>query len=112
MAVHELSIQSLDALDDGRVVAAVKAALKRCALDCEDRPGEKGARLVNLEFSLVPVPDIESGDLESIDVKFKVTDKVPKRQTRDYNMGLRRGGVLVFNDLSDEDINQRTIDQQ
>jgi hypothetical protein len=36
---------------------------------------------------------------------------VPARRTKTYSCGYRRGGQLVFNDLSDDNINQRTLDE-
>ena len=113
MAVHQLSIPSLAELDEGRLNVAWQQALKRAAMDCEDRPGEEKARTVTLQCELLPVLAADgSGQLESVKVTFQVADKAPPRKTKKYDMGLRRGGVLVFNDLSTDDIHQKTIDEE
>ena len=111
--VHQLSLDSLKELDDGRLIVAWQQALKRAALDCEDRPGEEKPRVVSLQCELLPLLDSEgSGQLESIKVTFQVADKAPPRKSKPYDMALRRGGVLVFNDMSEDDIHPKTIDEK
>lgn len=109
MSLHQFSLKTLMALDGGRVVEAWDQAVKRCVSDCEDRPGVKKARKVTLELHLEPI--CEQGSLDSVDGNFKVTDSAPKRETKTYNFGVRRGQMLVFNDLSDDNIHQKTIDE-
>lgn len=112
MAMHELELPTLDNLDDGRLALAWKKALQRAALDCEDRPGDNKPRIVTLQCEIIPVLAADgSGQLDTVHVSFQVQDKVPTRKTKKYDMSLRRGGVLAFNDLSDEDVHQKTIDE-
>jgi hypothetical protein len=108
MTVHQFSLKTLMELDGGRVVEAWDQAVKRCVADCEDRPAVKKPRKVILELLLEPL--CEQGSLDSVDGAFKVTDSAPKRETKTYNFGVRRGQLLVFNDLSDDDIHQKTIE--
>lgn len=108
--IHELNLENLLELDGGRVAAAFQLGLKRASLDCDDRPGESKARIVSLQCEITPIVG-EDGYLEDVNVKFQVTDKVPTRKSRTYSMGFRKGGSLVFNDLSDDNINQATIDE-
>lgn len=110
MTVHELNLASLmEALDGGRIHEAFMAELRRVATDCEDRPGDDKVRKVSLELQLTPVCD-EHGQLDSLSGKFHVTSSVPKRRSKSYSFGFRQGGRLVFNDLSDDNIHQRTIE--
>lgn len=110
MAVYELNLASLmDALDGGRIHEAFMAELRRVAMDCEDRPGDDKVRRVSLELNLTPVVD-EQGRLDSLSGKFHVTSTVPKRRSKSYSFRFRQGGRLVFNDLSDDNIHQKTIE--
>lgn len=110
MTVHELNLASLmEQLDGGRVHEAFMAELRRVSIDCEDRPADDKVRKVSLELQLVPVCD-DSGQLDSLSGKFHVTSTVPKRRSKSYSFGFRKGGRLVFNDLSDDNIHQQTIE--
>lgn len=109
MTVHELNLAALmHDLDGGRIGEAFAQELKRVALDCDDRPTDNKPRKVTLEAVLVPIP--QDGALDSVAAKFQVTSSVPKRRSKQYNLGFRHGGKLVFNDLSEENIHQATFD--
>lgn len=110
MTVYQLNLGSLmETLDGGRIHEAFMAELRRVAMDCEDRPGDDKVRKVSLELQLTPVCD-EHGQLDSLSGKFHVTSSVPKRRSKSYSFGFRKGGMLVFNDLSDDNIHQQTIE--
>ena len=110
MTVHELNLKSLmEDLDGGRIHEAFMAELRRIALDCDDRPADNKVRKITLELKLMPICD-EHGCLDSLSGKFHVTSSVPSRRSKAYSFGFRSGGQLVFNDLSDDNINQRTIE--
>ena len=110
MAVHELTLSQLDALDNGRIVVAWQQALKRAVADCEDRPAVSETRKVILQTEIVPVLD-QDAQLETVKVQFKIKDTVPTRKTKKYDMQPRRGQQLAFNDLSDDNVQQRTLDE-
>lgn len=109
MALEKFSLASLASMDSGRIHEAFKQALKRCEEDCKDRPAVKAARKITLCVSMSPIADPE-GDLDSVDVGFKITDNVPKRESKDYNMTAGRDG-LFFNELSSDDARQLTLDE-
>ena len=110
MAVHELKLGEIDNVDDGRVTVAWQQALKRAVADIEDRPAVGDARKVVLQTELVPTLD-QDGQLDTIKVQFQIKDTVPTRKTKKYDMQSRRGQQLVFNDLSDDNVHQRTLDE-
>jgi len=114
MAIHELNLKTLfENLDGGRVSAAFQHELQRCIADCNDRPGEEKNRTVTLKFNVSPVCD-ESGLCEEIKGKFHVASSVPQRRSKVYSFQARkRAGQnqLVFNDMSDDNIAQKTIDE-
>lgn len=107
MAKRKLCLATLPELDGGIVNAAVNAALKRCEDDCRDRPGEERPRKVTLTIELTPVHNAR-GDLDSINVGCDVDDKIPKRQTKLFNMRATPDGTL-WDELSPDDANQETI---
>jgi len=111
--IHELTLATLkDQLEGGRVGAAFDLELKRCIDDCVDRPGDSNARKVTIELAIVPVLG-DGGFCDEARGVLKVTSSVPKRKTKPISFGIRKskgGHQLVFNDLSEDDINQRTID--
>ncbi len=104
--LHELTLQTLGAMDGGRVAAAFQQSLKRVLLDCEDRPHEDKERVITLQLGVVPA--VAPGDdiCDEVRMKVRVTDSVPKRQTRPYSCRLRAGGKAAFNDESLENVDQ------
>ena len=113
MALHEFKLETLTKLDDGRVVEAWNQALRRAILDCEDRPGVTEARKVILQLELAPTID-EDGNVDTVRGQFQVKDSAPVRKTKKYDFSPRLQGkskVLIFNDLSDDNVKQHTIDE-
>lgn len=108
MAIKQFTLESLRDLDGGRALEAFGLHIKRATLDCEDRPGDPKPRKVTLTFSLVPVLD---PDLQCSEVKGQLhsASTVPPHRTKEYSFGLRRGGMLVFNDDSPTNINQGSL---
>ena len=111
MAVHELTLKALmEDLDGGRIHEAFASELRRVVMDCDDRPGDNKPRKVSLEFQVVPLIDDE-GNLDSCAGKFHVSSTVPKRRSKVYSFAVRSGGALVFNDLAEDNVHQRTLDE-
>lgn len=110
MALHEFSLEALAKLDDGRVLEAWNQALKRAVADCHDRPANDAPRVVKLEMGIVPIID-DLGNLDTVRAAFVVTDAIPKRKSRIYEMLPRGKQMLAFNDLSDDNAHQRTLDE-
>jgi hypothetical protein len=111
MTVKELTLDSLLALDGGRVATAFQHALRRALDDCRDRPGEERARVVSLQLEMVPVCD-ESGLCDEVTAGFQVNDKIPTRKSKKYSMGIRSGAdgpMAVFNADSLDNVNQGTL---
>lgn len=108
MPLKKFDFSSLIDLDGGRVKTAVELAIKRCELDCSDRPGLKKARRVSLNIDITPVIG-EEGNLESCDLVFQVVDTTPKRTSKVYNMKATGQGLL-FNEMSPEDHGQLTFE--
>lgn len=111
--IHELTLDTIKHLQGGAIAEAWQQELRKLVLDCEDRPGVKKPREIKLTITVVPEVG-EAGGLESVDLDFHVEHKVPKRQSRSFNLDVRKskdGQQLVFNDLSPDDAGQRTIDE-
>lgn len=114
MGMHELNLQSLmESLDGGRISEAFQHELRRCIADCDDRPGDDKDRVVTLQFKMSPICD-DRGHCDEVKGKFHVSSTVPKRRSKVYSFGVRKKEnkhQLVFNDLSDDNIGQKTIDE-
>lgn len=110
MALEHLKLSSLHLLDEGRVERAFALALQRALADCEDRPALPEKRVVALRLNLTPVASPE-GRLETCEVEFEVVDAQPKRRSRPYSMRATPTG-LFWNELSPDDVRQRTLDEQ
>lgn len=108
MQILQLTLGSLQELDDGRVVKAFEHELKRAVQDCQDRPGDKNAREVTMVLKLTPIVD-EAGMCEETNGEFHIKSKVPQRKSKTYSFGVRRGGQLAFNANSPDNIDQKTI---
>lgn len=106
--LEKFDLATLAAMDGGRIREAFEQALNRCRHDCEDRPAVDGARKITLVVSLTPIAD-DSGELSSVDVAFDLNDRLPKRGSKTYNMQAVTGG-LVFNELSPDEVKQKTLD--
>lgn len=109
MPLVELSLKSLEELDDGRVATAFIHELKRVVLDCMDRPGDATARKVNLEFTLKPII-ADDGQCESAEGDFKIKSKVPDRKTKTYSFNVNKKGHLIYSSNSPENVDQTTFD--
>ncbi len=107
--LEKFDLASLAKIDGGRIAIAFEQALRRVAQDCDDRPGEKKERSITLTLAVKPRLD-EVGMCEDCDVQVAVTDSVPKRKSKIYNMSLRKGGHLLFADESLDDHRQETLD--
>lgn len=107
MALEKFNLATIADMDGGRIRAAFEQALARLEADLKDRPAVKTARKLELILDLTPVSD--GGELDSVNVKFRVKDNVPKRESKAYNMQAVAGGLL-FNDASPEDVRQKTLD--
>lgn len=118
MGVHEFTLSALVNLDGGRVDEAFLQAIGRAIQDCEDRPHVDKCRSVEIKVEVTPIS--ERGLVEECQIQFKFADKAPVRESKKYGMTIRnrragsgaRQKVLVFNDLSEDDPNQRTLDMQ
>ena len=113
MSRDTLTIESLGTIDGGRVKLAWEQALQRLQQDCLDRPRLKDARKLNLAVLIVPKMDDEAEEgsaLESCDVQFVLTEALPKRRTKVYDMSVAPGG-LVYNEQAPERAGQRTLDE-
>lgn len=109
MAMKELRLENIADLDDGRVSLAFVHELKRAVQDCLDRPGDKTARKVNLEFTLKPLIDEATGQCETVNGDFKIKSKVPERKSKTYNFAARKAGQLVFSEESPQNVQQTTF---
>lgn len=107
--LEKFGLKALSTIDGERIAIAFEQALKRVVQDCEDRPGEKKERTVTLSLAVKPRLCAD-GICDDCDIQVAVTDSVPKRKSKVYNMSLRKGGHLLYNDDSLENADQETME--
>ncbi len=107
--LEKFDLAALAKIDGGRIGIAFEQALRRVVQDCDDRPGEKKERTITLTMAVKPVLD-EDGMCEDVNAQMAVTDNVPKRKSKIYNMSMRKGGHLLFAADSLDDHTQETLD--
>jgi hypothetical protein len=109
VALVQLTLESLKDLDDGRVSAAFVHELKRAVQDCMDRPGDKHARSVSLEFKVTPIV-ADDGSCEGADGEFDIKSKVPTRKSKTYSFKTNKQGHLSFSSNSPDNVDQTTFE--
>lgn len=115
--VQEFTLENLPNLNDGLIAAAFNQMIERCAADCDDRPHHAKPREITLKVTLKPIP--ANKDLDTVQGACVVSCNLPKIELPPVSFGFRKKkgadgrkmGTLVFNDMSEENIKQRTIDE-
>lgn len=112
MPFVELTLGSLEELDDGRVSIAFGQAMRAAVQDCVDRPAEKKVRTVTLELKLKPIIDTDDGitEMKGASGEFTIKSKVPERRSKTYEMRANKKGQLAFSSNSPENMDQATFD--
>ena len=90
----ELNLENLKELDGGKVQVAFGLELKKCLMDCLNRPNEKKSRKVSLECYVTPIA--ADRDCEGVTVAFDVRSSVPARKTEGYKLGITTQGQAYF----------------
>lgn len=106
--LQKFTLESLQDLDGGKAALAFEQHIRRAANDCIDRPGDETARKVTFEITLCPVGG-QDGTCDEVSAQIHVSSSVPKHKTKPYSMGLRAGGMLVFNGDAPDNVNQKTL---
>ena len=110
MAFREISLENVKHMADGTIDAAFQQHVKRAVADCEDRPGDKKPRKVTLTFLMTPVM-LQDGNVTDVQVEAVVKSSVPDHLSRPVECRVKAQGRAVFNDLSQDNPHQKTIDQ-
>lgn len=105
----QVSFEELGKIDDGRLAVAIEQALRRVAADIEDRPGLKKPRTLSLNLSFVPVFDLNTSTCDGVKMTFKVKESVPVRESKMYDLGIRKGNLLTYQPLALDNHAQETM---
>jgi hypothetical protein len=100
MPQHQLTLITIGSLDNGKIVAAVDHELRQIVRDIVDRPGDRAKRKVQLVIEAVPILDRESGALDTIGLRFRISSATPVRQSVEYPMLPTNSGRLLFQEHS------------
>lgn len=108
--IRELDLAGLSEFAGGTVDAAFRHHIKRAIVDCEDRPGEKKPRTITLAVRITPVI-LQDGAATDVKADCEVTSNVPKHVSRTVECRIKQGGRAIFNDMAEDNVEQRTIDE-
>ncbi len=109
--LKNLDLPGLADFADGTVDAAFAQHVKRAIVDCEDRPGDKKPRKVTITANIVPVV-MQDGAVTDVCVDCEVSSTVPKHVSKSVECRIKQGGRAIFNDMSNANVDQMTIDEQ
>ncbi len=114
MAKQQLSLATLQQVDNGKINAAFDHELKRIIEDCHDRPAMDKPRKLVLEVSVTPNQSTDSDQVycSSVAMQIRVDAKIPGRRTKVYTMETKPSGTAFFNADAPEDPNQMTIQDE
>lgn len=104
-----LVLANIQDIDRGRVALAFNQALQIATQDCINRPGDKGARKIQLTVELKPQLDKETSALDTISTEFVIKTTVPVRRSAAYPMLPLNDGKMVFQPGSPFDPRQSTF---
>ena len=104
----ELNLENVKHMADGTIAQAFQVHMKRAISDAEDRPGDKKSRKVTLEFEVTPVV-LQDGAVTEVQIEAKVKSTVPPHVSRPVECKIKQGGRAAFNDLSQDNVHQKTI---
>lgn len=110
MALRELNLDGMTDFAGGSVEAIFNRHVQRAIADCEDRPGEKKPRKVTLTANIMPVI-LQEGGITDVAVDCEVTCAIPKHISKTVDCRVKVGGRAIFNDMSEDDVDQMTIDE-
>lgn len=113
---HEFKLENLKEMKGGLLAEAFNQLVERCAADCDDRPAHNKPRTVTMTVAFKPV---QAGrDLDTVEGVVTLACSLPKVELPKTSFAFRKkrgangrqNASLVFDDLSEDDVHQRTID--
>lgn len=104
---EKMTLETLVAMDGGRIAQAFNREVERLTSDCDDRPALKKARKLTLTITLLPVPT-DDGNLDSVFFGVAIDAKAPKKESKVYSAVATKDG-LVYNEQAPENARQQTI---
>lgn len=96
-----LDFTNLAGLDEGRINKVLGYHLQRVAMDLINRPGDKTARKVSLDFTIKPQIDLDTGECSSAKVEVECKSKVPVHRSKPYEMLVDSKGFRFNRDFPD-----------
>lgn len=113
--LKEITLATLGDLENGAVGHAVALKLAQAVRDCDDRPFVKKPRIINLRIALVPEVEQLNGDgtaaTVAVGLGVEISSVLPKQASRPINCNVKAGNRLLYNDLSEANAGQKTLDE-
>ena len=108
--LKQIALENLADVAQGTVGIRFQNLIELAVKDCLNRPGVDKSREVIVKVRFKPRKD-EDGLAEEADVDVVLASKIPDFASQSVNCSLRKTGHAVWNDLSEGDVDQLTIDQ-
>lgn len=105
----QFTLKELAEIDDGRIAVCFEQAARRIAADLDDRPGLKKARTMTIQLTYVPIFDPETSLCDGVKMTCRVKDSIPIRESRAYDLGLRKGGILTYHPETPDNHEQEAL---
>lgn len=113
--IREVTLANVGEMSGGAVAAQFQRHLARAIADCEDRPKDQTSRKVTLSLEVVPVLDSMEGsntpNASTANITCRIKSSLPDHVSRPTECHLKQGQKAVFNDMSEANVQQRTIDE-
>lgn len=103
------NVSDLGKLGNGLLNEMFRQEMERITDDVITRPGVDKPRKMTIEIMVRPIMG-QAGSLESVAMSYAVNSGMPKQQSDEIQM-LCSKGQLTFNDLSQDNVHQQTIDE-
>lgn len=110
MNIEFKSLADLEKIDGGLVARAFEKELRGIFDDLRERPALAKAREIIVKLTFVPATDASGTELVEVKMTAEIAPKRPASKCRELSTRLLGVEKLVYDDLSPNDVHQRTID--
>lgn len=105
-----LGLDTLNILDNGKLVKAFGIEMKRLVQDCVDRPGDSTARKLSMEITITPQQEAD-GSCERATAEVQMIGKTPPRRSKPYEIMVTPSGQAIINPENHTSVMQGTLDE-
>ncbi len=109
MGLAKVDLGLLQRFDGGRIAAMLDEAMKKATLDCQDRPYLDKKRTITMRIEVEPVRPDHTGELVEMGMTVKVHADIPRFESRNYSIGIKKDGTPFYSVDSPTNVAQTTL---